>query len=344
MRNSLLIVVLFFLVPSCFFKEKNKQALSLAGSQQEVLKFPADHLPHPALLTEWWYFNGHLESSDKKKFSYGFCLFRASPVYYFAHLSLTDLETGEFIFDRIFYAPAKVQAGKNEKIISYNNEQVIEISGSHKFHIKAKWKGIALDLELEQSKPPLLVNGNAKIDMPEGGASAYYSLTRMTSRGELSKGKKKYTVNGLSWMDHQWGNYFVKHKGWDWFSLQLDDSTEYNFYSFRNVSGKILRQYANVIDADNKPHSSYRIDIEKINTWKNRVTGRTFVTQWKLILPERKDTFYLAAIHENQEIFAMQSRDFFPSYWEGPCAVEKHTADRRIVYGKAFSEHFPVLK
>src|SRR3989338_6631205 len=39
------------------------------------IKFPKDELSHRNIV-EWWYFNGHLESRNNKKYSYMHCLFK----------------------------------------------------------------------------------------------------------------------------------------------------------------------------------------------------------------------------------------------------------------------------
>ncbi|MGL1311242.1 lipocalin-like domain-containing protein, partial [Vibrio parahaemolyticus] len=38
--------------------------------------FPRDHVSHNEFKTEWWYYTGHLESKDKKKFGYELTFFR----------------------------------------------------------------------------------------------------------------------------------------------------------------------------------------------------------------------------------------------------------------------------
>ncbi len=328
------------LLPACFFSSRNVSQ-SPKNKIIPLIHFPADHGNHKGSLTEWWYFNGHLNTDSGKNYSYGFSLFRATALVYFAHVSFTDEKDQQFVFDRIFYPFSKVKFQKNSVGISYGNEQVIEQAGLHTFRLKGKLKNIGIDLVLNIEKAPMLVNGDGKIDMPEGGESFYYSLTRLKTKGVVSIDGTPMPVTGSSWMDHQWGNFYVMDKGWDWFSFQMEDSTEYNLYSFRNSRGRTLKQFVNVLNDQSKISSYREMKILRSSWWENKVTSNKYITAWKLILPGRRDTFFVDANMNNQEIYARKRSDFFPSYWEGRCTVIKKTADGRIVRGQGFAEHFP---
>lgn len=338
MRIRILVILIFVscITNSCLL------LLNTASSRTKTLNFPSDHLHHPGLMTEWWYFNGHLQGADHRTFSYGFCLFRVSPLRYFVHLSLTDHQSDEFIFYRGTYLPGKIKTDKKKQLISYANEQVVAVDENGNFQLEGLGDNISIHLKLTSLKQPMLVNGNAWIDMPEGKGSSYYSLTRLETSGHINLNGINFPVKGLSWMDHQWGNFLVVEKGWDWFSMQLNDSTEYNLYSFRNRSGKILYQYVNILDKNNTLSSFRNFEFNRLAAWESKVTGKQYTTNWQVVIPAIKDTFYLAALKEKQELFSTSDRDIMPSYWEGACAVEKHTPDGRVVFGKAFSEHFPV--
>jgi len=306
----------------------------------KLIDFSKDHGNHTSSLTEWWYFNGHLTGPNGKNYSYGFCLFRRIPLLYFAHISFTDETNQVFTFDRKFYPSSKVKFGQQTADISYGDEQIIEQPGYSEFRIKARLKDIDLDLMLDLEKPPLLNNGNGLIDM-EGGRSFYYSLTRLRTSGRIVMQGRSMPVTGNSWMDHQWGNFHVINRGWDWFSFQMEDSTEYNLYSFRNKKNKTLKQFANILDEQNRSTSQQQICISRMDWWHNQETSNRYTTRWEIILPERKDTFIVAARVKNQELFATKMFDFMPSYWEGACTVVKRTANGRTVHGQGYAEHFP---
>ena len=78
--------------------------------EPRAFEFPADHGPHPAYRTEWWYFTGHLATESGRRFGYQLTFFRnalaaresprssnwATRQVYMAHLALTDLDAGVF--------------------------------------------------------------------------------------------------------------------------------------------------------------------------------------------------------------------------------------------------------
>jgi len=69
-----------------------------------VYRFPADHAAHPEFRTEWWYYTGHLTSSEGNQFGFQLTFFRhalrppapklqsrwALHTLYFIHFAITD--------------------------------------------------------------------------------------------------------------------------------------------------------------------------------------------------------------------------------------------------------------
>ena len=73
--------------------------------------FPRDHGAHPEYKLEWWYYTGHLDTEDGRRFGYELTFFRigmdqrsANPSVWrvddlhVAHFALSDLDGGEFRF------------------------------------------------------------------------------------------------------------------------------------------------------------------------------------------------------------------------------------------------------
>lgn len=281
--------------------------------------------------------------SSGKSYSYELCLFRRFPLIYFAHISFTD-ETGRvFTFVRKFYPFFKVKFAKQTANVSYGKKQIIEQLSNTRFRIKGKLKNVQFDLLLELEKNPFILNGNGKINM-EGGKSFYFSLTRLKTSGSIIKESNLIPVTGISWMDHQWGNFRVIKRNWDWFSFQMDDNTDYNLYSFRNKKNKTLKQFANILDEKSKPYLQRKMIISRDDWWQSQKTLHWYATSWKITIPEQKDTFFITAKMKNQELFSKNKFDFLPSYWEGACTVTKKTADGKLVHGTGFTEQFPFRK
>ena len=72
-------------------------------------------------------------------------------------------------------------------------------------------------------------------------ASHYYSITRLKTEGKIFRKNKEIPVQGLSWMDHEFGSSQLRDDqvGWDWFSIQLENRLELMFYQIRHRDGKV---------------------------------------------------------------------------------------------------------
>lgn len=344
--------IISLITTTCFFcygfsqKTGNHEQYSIQSKASNIfdsitsIDFSRDHGSHPNTLTEWWYFNGHLNGPSGENYSYAFCLFRRSPLLYFAHVSLTDVNNNVFTYVRRFYTFPQVKLSKQAADISYGKEQIIEQPGPFEFRIKARLKKISLNFLLKLERKPMLINGSGQIKM-EGGKSFYYSLTRLKTSGQININNRSVSVSGISWMDHQWGNFHVITKNWDWFSFQMEDGKDYNIFSFKNKKNRLLPQYSNILDDSNSTFSRQAISISRKKWWHNQQTLHLYPTEWEIILPDQRDTFFVKAIVKNQELSILKKLDFLPSYWEGACTVTKKTADGKLIKGLGFAEHFP---
>src|SRR6185503_3773768 len=93
--------------------------------------------------------------------------------------------------------------------------------------LQAAQEGVAIDLALATGRPVVLQGdqGLSQKSAVPGNASYYYSLTHMDTQGEVTIGGRRYSVRGLSWMDHEFGTGAIDTSviGWDWYAIQLDD-------------------------------------------------------------------------------------------------------------------------
>ena len=83
-----------------------------------------------------------------------------------------------------------------------------------------------LKLELEAMKPAVLHGGDGYIEYGDVGGSYYYSYPRINTSGIVIDNGIEEQVNGISWMDHQWGDAILSELGWDWFNLQLNEGSQ----------------------------------------------------------------------------------------------------------------------
>ena len=292
------------------------------------MRFPQDEGAHND-LTEWWYYTGHLEATDTagKDHRYGFelVIFQALrsdlPPVYAAHFAISDITRGQFHYDqRRLIKPVAVPDGNSTKGIDVQvgNWTIQGLQGHD--HLVASLPDYAINLQLTGLKPATLHNGDGLITYGLGGFSYYYSRTRMAIAGTLTDHQQPLTVRGQAWMDHQWGNFLsLGGGGWDWYSIQLSNTTELMLYFIRNAAGNIISTYGDYISADGKSHllAEQAIQATVLARWTSPLTGATYPSGWRLAIHDQQwqGTLLVTPQLKDQELIACQSTGNV--YWEG---------------------------
>lgn len=323
------------------------EARAVRPADATAIAFPADEGAHAQALTEWWYLNGHLESRGigpwKGRYGYEFTAFKVGPLLHWAHVAITDVKGRKFRYARQFIKPSEAKDGVGKVDLAYGEHSVVA-TGEGRYALAARFGEERLELALAAKKAPLLIGGNGKIDMPEGKDSWYYSQTRMETRGTVTFDGKAQDVSGLSWIDHQWGPFFVSGflDRWDWFSLQFEDGTEYNLFGFRDKDGNAGKRHVNRSAPDGRGSVGSTFTMDRLAWWKSPVTGLNYTTKWKIDLPETQESVDVEALVVDQEVArrAQFVRDPLPTYWEGAMKATKRRADGKLVQGQAYCEHF----
>jgi predicted secreted hydrolase len=308
---------------------------------KKPINFATDQGEHKNKLSEWWYYNGHLNSQAGESYGYELCLFRVTPLIYFVHIAVTDEKNKKFHFVREYFTPSKVKTSTVQGDISYGSIAGTEQNGEFKYNIHGAVENFSLDLNLQLKKQPLLFSGTGLVDMPEGTDSYYYSLTHLETTGTLTKDGKSTPVKGISWMDHQWGNFVAYFVGWDWFSLQMNDNTEYNLVASRDGNGNKLQEYVNIFDPNSNASYAKQLDIKRLDWWTSPDTGKLYANKWELKLPASGETFLIEPTVPGQELFRRKIYDIPKPYWEGSCKVTKILPDGKTVQGVGYVEQFP---
>jgi predicted secreted hydrolase len=182
-------------------------------------------------------------------------------------------------------------------------------------------------------KPAVLHNGNGLITYGLGGFSYYYSRTRMALSGRLIDHKQSLRVNGMVWMDHQWGNFLtLGGGGWDWFSIQLNNNTEMMLYLIRDATGTTVSTYVEEIgpraDVHSLPPGTLHVDV--LNHWKSPVTGVNYPSGWHLKVHSQQLQAELSLTPElqDQELVVYQSTG--NTYWEGAVSIQGQSAGQDV--------------
>jgi predicted secreted hydrolase len=313
-------------------------------SHLPAIQFPRDEAPHRD-LTEWWYYTGHLQGIDPagRERTYGFELtfFQVlrgalSPVY-IGHYAISDITAGQFHFDqRSASEPSPAATGGTATAgfnLAIGDWQISGLNGHDR--LQAEMPGYAIALTLDSTKPPALHNGNGLIAYGIGGFSYYYSRTHMDVTGTLTDHGAPIAVTGLAWMDHQWGNFITANgTGWDWFSIQLSDDTEYMIYFIRDATGKTVATDGTLVDAHGQAHVlGSGLADQATGHWQSPTTHITYPSGWSLAVPG--GSLSVTPLLRDQELVVTQTTG--NAYWEGACSISG-SIDGQSVSGESYTE------
>ncbi len=289
------------------------------------VSFPRDEAPHPS-LTEWWYYTGHLAADDGAKYGFESVIFQSLrnniPAYYAAHAAVTDHQRGIFLYDqRTQQSAADQLAGATDKgfDLKMGDWAWRGLGGTDRVETSAP--GYALALDLRATKGPALHRGGF-IDYGPAGGTYYYSRTRMAVTGTVEDGGTRKNVTGEAWFDHQWGNFLtVTNGGWDWFSANLADGSDFTVYLIRGAGQQVLGSLGTFVAADGVvtdiPFD--QIAIAAIERWTSPHTGVTYPARWQVKLPGYGLDLTWTPVINDQELDTRQSTTNI--YWEGEVAI-----------------------
>jgi predicted secreted hydrolase len=318
--------------------------------------FPADHGPHADYRNEWWYFTGNLDAAGGRRFGYELTVFRfaLSPAFeaagasswetnqvYIGHLALTDVENGDFyVAQRYSRGAAGLAGAAATPFRVWLDDWSVVASDSA---VDATWAVEATDrrfgirLSVTPQKP-IVLNGDRGLSQKSaepGNASYYYSIPRLRTEGSVFVDGTEIPVQGMSWLDREWGSSALarNQQGWDWFALQLSDGTDLMFYLLRQNDGAPDPQSAGTwINADGEASQLALDDIELTVTehWESERGGR-YPSAWQIRIPSRNVQLSVKPVLANQELVTNVR------YWEGAVDVSG-TSDDVPIDGRGYVE------
>jgi predicted secreted hydrolase len=295
------------------------------------IQFPQDEAPHHD-LTEWWYYTGHAHGLDAQgqTHDYGFeltffqTLRGAFSPYYAAHFAISDITAGAFHFDqRAGFEPASVippAGSRNGFDVSLGGWSAQGLNGQD--HLSATMANYVISFQLAATKPPALHGGNGLITYGPSGFSYYYSRTRMLLAGTLTDHGQRISVTGQAWMDHQWGNFVsLVGSGWDWYSIQLDNDTEYMLYVIRDSQKRPVATFGTYVAGDGSATELAPTDIASraLSTWTSPHTGGVYPSGWAVSIASQQLDLTLTPQLLDQELVTTQSTGV--AYWEGAVRI-----------------------
>jgi predicted secreted hydrolase len=313
--------------------------------------FPRDHGAHPEFRTEWWYFTGNLRDSSQRRFGYQLTFFRQGVVFeakepsspwairdvYLAHFTLTDVTAGRFQYAERVSRKGPGLAGADEKGMHVWLLNWMAKTEGKKISLEARQQGMELSLDLVPQKPLVFhgKNGLSQKGPATGQASYYYSYTDLETHGLIKTGQSQtpFRVNGVSWLDHEFGSNQLtpEQVGWDWFSLHLSDGQDLMIYFLRRKDGTVEPSSSGTLVTRSGASTHLRlseIKVEILDTWKSPKSGGTYPGRWKVKIPTAKIEMEINPLVPSQELLTEGSTGV--TYWEGAVAGKGTSAGKPV--------------
>lgn len=318
--------------------------------------FPTDHYAHRSYRNEWWYFTGRLACAEEPDRAYGyqFTLFRIGllprrPSFdsgwttaglVMGHAAITDLKAGTHRFSETLYREIPMLAGLGDPsgpMIAWTRAP----PGTDE-DWTLRWNGRAFDLTMTddardlsfalRTRPlkPLVLQGPGGLSrkgQAEGEGSLYYSFTRLATEGRLSVDGHACDVNGVSWMDKEFGTSQLSsgQVGWDWFSIRLADGRDLMLYELRRRDGAVDTRSATLVAPDGT--ASWLADGEwsasPTGRWTSPATGAVYPSGWEVSIPGAGLALVLTPLAADQENRSGLARGVV--YWEGAVTAKSPT-------------------
>jgi len=314
------------------FKSSSPVSVPLSNAQAYQAKrvqLPADDAPHD-LQTEWWYYNGHLKTDAGEYFSFHYVVFLENSLLTLTaiHASVTDHQSARRYTDQL-------RTGGNPSVGTVDSFNFVfgdwEMSRSEgRDVLKAQSTDFMFDLSLTEGVPATFHGGTGLLDFDKAGTSYYYSRTRMPVKGTMKVNGRLYSVSGVSWFDHQWGDFQATKLSWDWFALQLDDGSDIMLYVLRDAEGKPLLNSGtlsknetsiNLTDAD--------FDTESLSSWTSKSTAITYPMGWRVTIPAHGIDVKVLPWHKESEFDGRMTTH--NAYWEGAVDIKGSNTGKGFV-------------
>ena len=354
--NLVSVVVLSVLAGSVHMQEPRDERWRQAAPGY-TLEFPQDHASHPEYRIEWWYYTGNLDASDGRRFGYQVTFFRvgidpqptnpsrwAVRDLHMAHLAITDMRSGRHLVAERLNRVGVGWAGARADVFSvWNEDWTAGLDGTaHVLDAKSDRGQFGVELRLDPGRLPVLHGdeGFSQKGAEKGNASHYYSMTRMLTNGKVFIDGAAIDVTGLSWMDHEFGTTFLEpmQRGWDWFSLQLDDGTDVMVYVLRRQDASEDPQSGGTVVNLEGGQTILRSGDYRLvpgRTWTSPTSGAQYPVEWQVRIPSAELELAVRATIDQQELHTDQSTGV--TYWEGAVDVVGTRAGQPVV-GRGYLE------
>jgi predicted secreted hydrolase len=311
-----------------------------------------DHFPHRGARIEWWYFTSILTTPRRKSpigLEVAFFRVRTLVDSVIIHAAVTDVEHQKFSFTGMVLPVHIPFTSDAQTVIALFGNRVGFSESSSSLVIDTRLRGLQVHCSCAiQDVLAQGAGGVLEMQNSPGDASYYFTLPNMKTEGTIVLNGESLPVTGLTWHDHQWGNFNVVKLKWDWFSLRFDADDLYvmlfNFDRWGTTygTGNVYRH--------ERTMRVERFEVRASDLCVAR-NGITYPLDWELRLFESPDTSFpfmtahVRAVLKEQYLSSLIT----PDYWEGLCTIHAEILtpvdldssrflDRKVLDGFAYVE------
>lgn len=297
----------------------------------KLFDFPTDHGPHVDYRIEWWYLTANLQDQQGKHWGLQWTLFRqalsampekqgwSNNQLWMAHAAISTPEGHRF--EQRFARGGIGQAGVSlvPRFEAWIDDWVWRAGDQSLFPSQLSFRLSDNDVKMQlNSDSNWVLNGDKGYSQKsaQGQASYYYSQPRIEISGTING----QPLSGFAWLDREWSSQPLaeNQRGWDWFSLHLNDGNKLMLYRLRHDDGEHWLS-GSWVDENGTLQHLEKDDIELTVVARREIEtdNQSFELplDWSIALPGLNRGFQIKPLYDRQWMGAS-----FP-YWEGVVLV-----------------------
>lgn len=306
-----------------------------------LVKLPQDDGFLPSQDVQWWYWTGHLETTDGRRFGFEVVFFAFRNFGFFwdqlAQGAITDVDGNQFRFSEYLHFGLPRRPKDRFDLSAGPKGKLQAKGGGGKDHLHSEIGNFVLDLDLQETKAPVLHYGGGPHPYYFGGYTYYYSRVNMATTGTLTIDGVSYQVKGSSWFDRQYGELLQAiTQGWQWFAIELDDNRQIMLYDLLGKGAGVERA-GSITDSvgHTRDLGADDFSVEKLGSWHSPHTGTTYPMGWRIRVDGME--LLIEPLVLDQELCAKHGLWIGPEYWEGACSVKGGALGKAYVELNGFS-------
>ncbi len=288
------------------------------------VEFPRDEGLHQEEPLEWWYANGHLTGQTTgHQYSFMLAYFHKpiSDFDGFRILTITD-ETTHVSSSQVLPCTYPVLSADSLHIqAAFLSGEPPEIwvnqtdsTGSmmpFQYLIKASTGEDSICLNLDATRPPLILDEDGFLYQGSGNYTYYYSLTNLAVGGSVTFEGIQENVTGIAWFDRQYGSFNpYEDESYEWFSIQLEGNMDLNIWNIFTPENSIpsSKEYriCSVIKSDTVSFTTSSFQIERLSFAMTPDSQRYYATSWRIISDTLDMDLVVEVNDEKSEIHVSQ--------------------------------------